>query len=245
MATGPGIEGHYSLSYDVELENLRTKALEMGWLVEQQLEDSVEALANNNSKLAKQVRLREDLVNRMEVENDELCLQLIARRQPAASDLRFVISVIKTVNDLERMGDEIDRVARVAMKLAESTSETDIEDLEVLGMHSLQFTREALVAFAQSNVEKAMEVMIEHEQVEKDYRSVLRRTEKNMRRDIDGIPNAIEIIWATRSLERVADRACNICEYVIYFARGKDIRHSSLKQIKKVAREEDVGNEDN
>ncbi len=236
MIATPGVEGHYSLSYDVELENLRSKALEMGWLVEQQLENALQALIGADQRVAKQVMLKEELVNRMEVENDGLCSQLIARRQPAASDLRFVISVIKTVNDLERIGDEIARIAHIAVQLSGSDHELAFDDIEILGFQSRGLFSDSLVAFAQSDVEKAMGVMIEAENGVKEFESVVQRTIREMRRDIDTIPDAVQLLWAIRSLERVSDRACNICEYVIYFARGKDIRHSSLKKIRKVAR---------
>ncbi len=235
MNTNPGVEGHYSLSYDVELENLRSKALEMGWLVEEQLESALNSLISLDQHIAKQVIVKEDLVNRMEVENDELCSQIIARRQPAASDLRFVISVIKTVNDLERIGDEIERVARIAMRICESETELLFEDIEMIGMHSRQMLSEALLAFSQSDVERAMEVIIDTEQGDKEYQNITRRTIKAMRRNVDTIPDAVQLLWVIRSLERIADRSCNICEYVIYFARGKDIRHSSLTNIRKVA----------
>ena len=179
------IEGHYSTKYDVLLTQLSDEALMMGRLVEKQLRFAINALVYGDRLLAQQVEKTEDQVNRMEVEIDAKCIRLLATRQPKASDLRFVLMVIKTVNDLERMGDEV----------------------------------------------KSLELIRQDKKVDKKFTTTLKRIRKWMMTAPDTVPDAVDILWAIRSLERVGDRSCNICEHVIFFVKGEDIRHLNIDDI--------------
>lgn len=225
---------HISKQFDQELEEIRNRVLSMGGLVEQQLAKSILALVEPDITMAEEV-IRDDYrVNAMEVALDEECTTVLARRQPAARDLRLVISVIKTITDLERIGDEAKRIARQAIDLASlPTKKNQFVDLERLGHHACGMLRDALDAFARLDVEQALDVALEDEKVDQEYDSLMRQQMTYLIEDPRTIPATLDIMWSARALERVGDRSCNICEYVIYQVKGKDIRHISLEQIEK------------
>jgi len=225
---------HISKQFDNELEEIRNRVLAMGGLVEQQLAKAVAALVDPDIEMAEEV-IRDDYkVNAMEVSHDEECTTVLARRQPAAGDLRLVISVIKTITDLERIGDEAKRIARQAIDLASlPTKKNQFVDLEQLGHHVCGMLRDALDAFARLDVEQALDVALEDKQVDREYDSLMRQQMTYLIEDPRTIPATLDIMWAARALERVGDRSCNICEYVIYQVKGKDIRHISLDQVEK------------
>ncbi len=225
---------HISNQFDNELEEIRNRVLAMGGLVEQQLAKAVAALVEPDIEMAEEV-IRDDYkVNAMEVALDEECTSVLARRQPAARDLRLVISVIKTITDLERIGDEAKRIARQAIDLASlPTKKNQFVDLERLGQHVCTMLRDALDAFARLDVEQALDVAIEDQKVDQEYESLMRQQMTYLIEDPRTIPATLDIMWSARALERVGDRSCNICEYVIYQVKGKDIRHISLDQVEK------------
>lgn len=225
---------HISKQFDHELEEIRNRVLAMGGLVEQQLAKAVSALVEPDIAMAEEV-IRDDYkVNAMEVALDEECTTVLARRQPAARDLRLIISVIKTITDLERIGDEAKRIARQAIDLASlPTKKNQFVDLERLGHHVCAMLRDALDAFARLDVEQALDVAIEDQQVDREYDSLMRQQMTYLIEDPRTIPATLDIMWSARALERVGDRSCNICEYVIYQVKGKDIRHISLDQVEK------------
>lgn len=227
-----GFGHHISRQYNTELEDIRNRVLAMGGLVEQQLNDAINALINNDAALAENVMTTDYKVNALEVTIDEECVQILARRQPAAGDLRLIIAVIKTITDLERIGDEAERVGRMAIQLSEAELKKPASLLEHLGQHVKQMVHDALDAFARMDVEGAIKTWRKDKRVDEEYESIMRQLMTFMMEDPRLIPRILDIIWAARALERMGDRASNICEYVIYLVKGKDVRHTSYEQMK-------------
>ncbi len=233
---------HISQKYNQELEDVRNKVLYMGGLVEQQLADAVLALTNMDSAIAEVVVTNDYKINRLEVEIDDECIHILARRQPAASDLRLLMAVIKTITDLERIGDEAERVGRMALRFIEGGSSTkDTRPLMGIGHfgdHVRHMLHDALDAFARMDVHAAARTVREDLKVDQEYEGILRQLMTYMMEDPRSIPRVIGVMWSARALERIGDRARNICEYVIYLVGGKDIRHISLEQVEQGLRED-------
>ena len=227
------ITGHISRQFNEELEDIRNRVLSMGGLVEQQIADAVTALAEGDRELAQQVVTRDYQINAMEVAIDEECTQVIARRQPAAVDLRMLMAMIKTITDLERMGDEAERVAEQCIKMneEESTRKLPTHGLQHMGELVLKMVHGALDAMARMDPEAALAVAKQDEPVDLEYQATVRQLITYMMEDPRTISLALNLMWAARALERIGDRARNICEYVVYFVKGRDVRHTSLKQI--------------
>ena len=219
-------ENHIMTQFDEELEEIRTQLMEMGGKVEQQLKNSIQAVIKADSSLAEEVIREERLVDEMEVDIDEACILIIARRQPAASDLRFVMMVTKAINDLERIGDEARKIANHAVILSEQDGLSQgYKEVRHLGDSVSGMLANALDAFARFDVEAAMKTLEEDAQVDLDYKSALRELVTYMMEDPRSISRAINILWVVRSLERIGDHAKNLCEQIVYVVKGKDIRH--------------------
>lgn len=230
----PNIHGHISHQYNAELENLRNLVLAMGGLVEQQLVDAITALVEGDIALGELVMRSDYKVNSMEVAIDEECSQIVVRRQPAASDLRLVIAVIKTITDLERIGDEAEKIARMAMRLAEmERPKNRYQEIQTMGGYARSMVHDALDAFARMDPETALQVAKEDSQVNREYDAIMRQSITYMMEDPRTITRVLDVIWSARALERIGDHARNICEYVIYQVKGKDVRHVSLEQVEK------------
>lgn len=228
---------HISQQFDEELEDIRNRVMVMGGLVEQQLSDAVRALSDIDAELAEVVITNDYKINAMEVAIDEECVQILARRQPAAGDLRLVIAVIKTITDLERIGDEAERVGRMALHFAETGGESKmLVGMSHLGEHVRNMLHDALDAFARMDTDAAVAVAKQDAKADREYESILRELMTYMMEDSRAIPNVVDVMWSARALERIGDRSKNICEYVIYLVQGRDVRHVSLDQVEAHAR---------
>jgi phosphate transport system protein len=222
---------HISRRYNEELEDIRNRVLAMGGLVEQQLQDAMASLENQDARLAASVIENDFRVNAMEVAIDEECNLVLARRQPAARDLRLVVAVIKTITDLERIGDEAERIARMASRLAGEKGVTRLfTQIHNLGQHVRGMVHGALDAFAHLDTGKAVTVWSEDRFVDREYESLMRELMTYMMEDPSSIPCVLQAMFAARAIERIGDRAGNICEYVIYLVKGKDVRHTRVDQ---------------
>jgi phosphate transport system protein len=223
---------HISGQFNAELEGLRNQMLEMGGKVEQQLASAVEALIAMDSGRAEVIIDQDHEVNQMEMSIDDQCASILARRQPAASDLRLVVTVIKVNTDIERIGDEAAKIARQAVKLAEEgMSPSNYVEVRHIGAHVASMLRNALDAFARLDVDMAVEVVKDDSNVDKEYGSAMRSLVTFMMEDPRAIGAILNEMWALRSLERIGDHASNIAEHVVYLVRGLDVRHQSLESF--------------
>jgi len=223
---------HISRRFNEELEDVRSKVLHMGGIVETQLANALRVMVNDETELAKEVINADSIVNSLEMEIDEECTRIVALRQPAATDLRLVMAVTKTINDLERMGDEAKRVARMSRKDMDGALDDDVRaDMELLGELVRNMLRQVLDSFARTDVDTAILVVKADKKVDKKYKKLLKQLIKRMSEDPAIIPAVMNIIWAVRSLERLADRCQNIAEHVIYMVLGMDVRHIKLDDV--------------
>ena len=230
---------HISQQFNVELEDLRNRVLTMGGLVHQQIRDATDALSRGDTMLAEHVIATEAQVDAMELSIDEECSQIIALRQPAASDLRLILAVIKAITDLERMGDKAERIAVIALELAKhSRPRNQYDDIQAMARNVLVMLREALDAFARMDIEVAYKVTRDDRVVDRQYESITRQQLTFMLEDPRTISRALELMRVARALERIGDHSGNVCEYVIYLVKGKHIRHASPQEVERLIRPE-------
>ena len=233
----PTYRQHISSQFNAELEDIRQRVLAMGGLVEQQIVDSTRALVDGDTALGQEIRRNDFKVNQMEVLIDEECSRVLARRQPTASDLRLVVAVIKTITDLERIGDEAEKIAIMASDLAtQERSGSALVEIGHMSKHVSQMVRDALDAFARMDAEAALRVAREDQAVDREYEALLRQCITFMMEDPRSIRRVMDLIWSVRALERIGDHAKNIAEYTIYLVKGKDVRHVSLEDMEKEVR---------
>ncbi|MDH5785816.1 MAG: phosphate signaling complex protein PhoU [Chromatiales bacterium] len=230
---------HISQQFNEELEAIRNHVMAMGGLVEQQLTDAITALVDANAELGERVIQNDHKVNGLEVNIDEECSRVLARRQPAAGDLRLIVAVIKTITDLERIGDQAERVGRMAVRLADAEmKQSNYVELQHMGNHVREMLHDALDAFARMDAEAALAVAHEDVKVDREYESIMRQLMTYMMEDPRTISRVLDEMWAARALERIGDHAGNIAEYVIYLVKGKDVRHVTLEQMEEEVRSE-------
>jgi phosphate transport system protein len=226
------LDQHISKQFNADLEELKTELLEMGGLVEQQTVDAVSAIINADSQMAEKVITHEEDVDRMEMEMDERCIRVLARRQPAASDLRMVMMVSKITRDLERMGDEAHKVAVMSIQLTENgKAPVGYVELRHIGKIVHKMVIKAMDAFAHFDVDLAVEVARKDKKVDQEYKSAMRELATYMMEDPRSITRCMNIIWALRSLERIGDHARNIAEHVVFLVKGMDVRHIEVKEM--------------
>lgn len=223
---------HTSKQFDADLENIRTKVLQMGGLVEQQVERAMDGLASGEVFVIDQVIANDNRVNLLEVELDEACSHVIARRQPAASDLRMIMAVIKTITDLERIGDEAKKIAKMAKRIHEADAGfvPRIEMRHAAGL-AANMLHKALDAFARLDVHAAAGVVREDAEVDREFKAIMRQLITFMMEDPRTISSSIEILFIAKSIERIGDHAKNMSEYVIYLVKGRDVRHIGVDEI--------------
>src|SRR6476661_2616075 len=226
---------HISKQFDADLEAVRTRVLHMGGFVEEQIEKAIDALISGNESLIENIIADDHRVNAMEVSIDEICSQIIARRQPAAGDLRMIMTVIKTITDLERIGDEAEKIARMA-KLINSVDRVQqprYVEIRRMSTLALEMLRKSLDCFARLDVSGSAEVVRTDQHVDEEFRAILRQLITFMMEDPRTISASIEILFIAKALERIGDHAKNISEYVIYMVKGKDVRHVTLEEIER------------
>ncbi len=227
------LDQHISHKFNEELEAVRSRVLTMGGLVETQCKRALKALVKGNAELGAKVAGKDHEVNEMELEINAQCTDIIARRQPAASDLRMVISIIRMSADLERIGDEAEKIGRLAEVLAEGKGTKAYQaDTRHLGKRTLEMLRGALDAFARLDVEGAIQVAEMDLEVDQDFEALTRLLISHMTEHPNAVSDLLRVNWCARALERIGDHAVNICEEVVFLVKGSDVRHLSAAEIR-------------
>jgi phosphate transport system protein len=228
---------HISRRFNEDLERVRNRVLQMGGFVEQQVAQAVTSLVDGDTRLGEEVTRGDLKVNHMEVSIDEECSRILATRAPAASDLRLIVAIIKTITDLERIGDEAEKIAYIASRLAALERPANrYREIKHLGRLVSEMVHDALDAFARLDAQAALKVARDDRVIDEEYESIQRQCMTFMMEDPRNIGRALDVMWVVRALERIGDHAKNICEYVVYMVHGKDIRHISLDDVEKELR---------
>lgn len=224
------INRHISGQFNHELEGIRNQIMQMGGLIEQQFTDTLTALADNNIELAKQVIAKDKEVNKFELDVDKECSRIIAKRQPAAVDLRLILSTMKSITELERIGDS---VAGIASMIIENHKQDipSLVGLENIGQIVLKMLHGALDAFTRLDLKAAILIYNEDKKINRQYESIVRELMTFMMEDPRSIPFILKVLAAARSIERIGDRCQHLCEQVIYSVKGVDVRHATKEEI--------------
>ncbi len=225
---------HIHHRFDRELESLRNRVVSMGGLVERQVNDALTSLTEQNTELAEYVIRTDHRVNAQEVSIDEDCTYILARRQPAAGDLRMVMAIIKTITDIERIGDESEKIAHIAMDLVTSSFQGKdqlMQQIAAMGQLVVSLLREALDTFVRMDVQAAVQAARRDEDIDRRYVELLTELIQHIKADPQDTEEFQSLIWVARSLERIGDHSKNICEYVVYLVKGKDVRHTTIEQL--------------
>ncbi|HEX2790998.1 MAG TPA: phosphate signaling complex protein PhoU [Steroidobacteraceae bacterium] len=229
-----GLSHHISSRYNADLERLRSSVLEMGALVERQLTQAIGGITEPDARVMVRVAQEELRVNQLERSIDEDCSRILATRGPTASDLRLIITILKTITDLERIGDEGEKVAAIAARLAmRERPNNRYREVRNLGEVVIDMVHDTLDAFARFDTNLALEVLRRDRTVDEEYEAIHRQNMTFMMEDPRSIRRALDVMWVVRSLERIGDHAKNICEYLIYLVLGKDVRHTKIEEIEK------------
>lgn len=232
------INQHISRQFNKEMEDIRNKVLTMGGLVEQQVDLATNAFMAYDMESAEKVIQQDQIVNALEKDIDHECTEIMAKRQPAAFDLRMLIATIKIITDLERIGDEAARIAKMTMRLEGADYYQD-KYFEI--EHLLEMVKEmlngALDAYARTDTEEVIAITAQDSKVDREYTSITRQLITQMMEDPRNITRALDMLWTARALERIGDHSCNVCEHVIYMVKGKDVRHLSHAELEKTVNE--------
>jgi phosphate transport system protein len=224
---------HISGKFNQELENLTNSVLTMGGEVEQQLINTITAIRENNASLAERVLLNDLKINSMEVQIDDECMRIIAKRNPTASDLRLIMTVSRATTDIERIGDEICRIAKLVTKDKLPPSDIVLGGMLMIAEKIVIMMRGTFDAFARQDEKSAVAVYEQDDAIDKKHKELLKQTANEMQNDHTEMQKWFDVLWAIRSLERIGDRCKNLCEYILFLTYGKDVRHSSMKKIVK------------
>ena len=226
---------HTSKQFDAELEAVRAQVLQMGGLVEDQIRLAIEALVNSDVALMQRVIADDHRVNAMEVAIDETCSQIIALRQPAARDLRLIMMIIKTITDLERIGDEAEKIARMGLLQLQRDNNVlpRFTEIKHTSEMVLDMLRKSLDAFARLDLSYAAQVVRQDEEVDEQFRAIMRYLITFMMEDPRTISTALETLFIAKAIERIGDHAKNMSEYVVYMVKGKDVRHVAVEEIER------------
>lgn len=223
---------HISSKFNEELDLVRKEVLTMGGLVEQQLKDALSAAVHLDEAMAQQVIDSDHLINQIELKIDEDCTRIIAKRQPTAGDLRLMLVIMKAIADLERIGDEAVRIAKVAHDALNNKQQNALlHHLNHLGESVQGMLQQTLNVFARIDDQEARRVYSLDKPIDREYETLIRLLITYMMEDPRSIPKVMSVIWAVRSLERIGDRCQNICEYVVYLVQGEDVRHSGRMDL--------------
>lgn len=226
------IDQHISQKFNSELEELRASVLNMGGLVERQCRNALTSLIEGDASLAELVATSDHQVNDLEVSINAQCMEILARRQPAASDLRMVVSVIRLISDLERIGDEAEKIGRLALQLAEDHQRQSFyTEPHHLGESVIEMLQGALDAFARLDVDEAIAIASRDPEIDQEFESLTRLLLTHIMEQPQRVKNMLRVNWCARALERIGDHAVNICEEVIFLVKGSDVRHVSLEEI--------------
>ncbi|MCP5196913.1 MAG: phosphate signaling complex protein PhoU [Gammaproteobacteria bacterium] len=228
-------DAHTVKQFDVQLANLRNLVLEMGGLVEDQIQRAIKALNDEDVSAAREVIARDQIINGMQVKTDEDSVNLIALRQPLGSDLRLIMSLSKIVTDLERIGDEAEKIARMAIKTYNDDNNAPsaklLRDVAPMAKQAIHMLHGCLDALARLDIEKAVEIAKGDDELDQEFQSALRRLITYMMEDPRTIGHAISVLFIIKALERIGDHAKNISEYLIYLVKGKDVRHVNMETL--------------
>ena len=231
-------EKHISSQFDAELNNISTNVLEMGGLVESQLHQAIYALVHMNLATAEQVIENEVKINQMELRIDHDIISTIGRRQPTARDLRFLMAISRTTQNLERAGDEIERMARMVKSIIQSGSPRNLptSELRLAADLAAAMLRKTLDSFARLDTAMAVKIIKEDDQIDDEYNGFLRKLITYMMEDPRTISPSLDLLFLAKSIERVGDHAKNIAEQIIFIVKGEDVRHSAIDKVESVVK---------
>ncbi|MDD5580345.1 MAG: phosphate signaling complex protein PhoU [Methylobacter sp.] len=225
---------HISGQFNKELEDIRNKVLNMGGLVERQIDLAVKAFINGDSEIAEQVIKQDNRIDAMEMDIDLECTQILALRQPAAFDLRLIIAVIKIISEIEIIGDLAERIAKMAIRISDAEA-NGYQFYELQHMADLvkDMLHGALDSFARMNIDEVAEITGRDENVDREYDSIIRQLITHMMEDPRNITRTLNVLWTVRAMERIGDHACYICNHLIYMIKGEDVRHLNQAELEK------------
>jgi phosphate transport system protein len=231
---------HISEQFNKELEHIHTKVLLMGGLVERQIELAVQAYTTSDGELAERVIRQDNNVDEMEMAIDLECMQILARRQPAAFDLRLLITVIKVIHELERIGDRAERIAKMALQIDGGSDKYPHHELEHMAILVKGMLHDALDAYARMTLEKVSAIIERDANVDREYDNILRQLNTRMMEDPRNITRSLEVLWTVRALERIGDHATYICEHLVYMIKSEDVRHLNRAELEKKVKDMEI-----
>jgi len=221
---------HISGQFNAEIESVRNQVMQMGGLIEQQLASALKAMADNDIELARFVVLKDTEVNEFETVVDQDCSRIIAKRQPAASDLRLILTIMKTITELERIGDRVTDIARMVIE-NHGKRIPSLIGLENMGQIVLKMLHDCLDAFTRLDMNGAIEIHKQDKKVNRQYESILRELMTFMMEDPRSVPFVLNVLASARAIERIGDRCQNICEQIVYLVKGVDVRHATDEEL--------------